>query len=122
MNKQYQELFQVVARNGALNAEKALEALGNNAEHEKEIEVLIEMRDRFNTLEDKILKGEELIVTDYVQLYAGAMVSRNIIQKNIDTWTAIVKEYDDNLIPKLYEISTADSDATREDLIEQYFS
>ena len=122
MNKQYQELFQVVARNGALNAEKALEALGNNAEHEKDIEVLIEMRDRFNTLEDKILKGEELIVTDYVQLYAGAMVSRNIIQKNIDTWTAIVKEYDDNLIPKLYEISTADSDATREDLIEQYFS
>ena len=112
----------MVARNGALNAEKALEALGNNAEHEKDIEVLIEMRDRFNTLEDKILKGEELIVTDYVQLYAGAMVSRNIIQKNIDTWTAIVKEYDDNLIPKLYEISTADNDATREDLIEQYFS
>ena len=27
MNKQYQDLFQVIARNGALNVEKAMDAL-----------------------------------------------------------------------------------------------
>lgn len=122
MNKQYQELFQMVARNGALNAEKAMETLGENADAEK-IDVLVEMRDRFNLLEDKFLKGEsDFELTDFMQLYAGAMVSRNIIQKNIDTWAAIVKEYDDNLIPKLYEVASTTEDAKRASLIEEYFS
>lgn len=123
MNKQYQDLFQVVARNGALNAEKAMEALEAVENKEKELTVLIEMRDRFNVLEDKILKGEEpLTVVDFIQLYAGAMVSRNIIQKNINTWTAIVKEYDDNLIPKLYEIANETDEEKRASLIDEYFS
>lgn len=122
MNKQYQELFQMVARNGALNAEKAMETLGKDADAEK-IDVLIEMRDRFNLLEDKFLKGEsDFELTDFMQLYAGAMVSRNIIQKNIDTWAAIVKEYDDNLIPKLYEVASTTDDAKRASLVEEYFS
>ena len=123
MNKQYQDLFQVVARNGALNAEKAMEALEAEENKEKELTVLIEMRDRFNVLEDKILKGEEpLTVVDFIQLYAGAMISRNIIQKNINTWTAIVKEYDDNLIPKLYEIANETDEEKRASLIDEYFS
>lgn len=123
MNKQYQDLFQVVARNGALNAEKAMEALETEENKEKELTVLIEMRDRFNVLEDKVLKGEEpLTIVDFIQLYAGAMVSRNIIQKNINTWTAIVKEYDDNLIPKLYEIANEADEEKRASLIDEYFS
>lgn len=112
----------MVARNGALNAEKAMETLGENADAEK-IDVLVEMRDRFNLLEDKFLKGEsDFELTDFMQLYAGAMVSRNIIQKNIDTWAAIVKEYDDNLIPKLYEVASTTDDAKRASLVEEYFS
>ena len=123
MNKQYQELFQVVARNGALNAEQAMKAMENVEDKEKEITLLTEMRNRFNVLEDKILKGkEELDVMDYIQLYAGAMVSRNIIQKNINTWTAIVKEYDDNLIPKLQEIAKETNEEKRASLIDEYFS
>lgn len=123
MNKQYQNLFQMVARNGALNAEKAMEALNGAEDKEKEINVLVEMRDRFNVLEDKIIKGEEaLALTDFIQLYAGAMVSRNIIQKNINTWTAVVKEYDDNLIPKLYEVANETDEAKRASLIDEFFS
>lgn len=123
MNKQYQELFQVVARNGALNAEQAMKAMENVEDKEKEITLLTEMRNRFNILEDKILKGEEeLNVMDYIQLYAGAVVSRNIIQKNINTWTAIVKEYDDNLIPKLQEIAKETNEEKRASLIDEYFS
>ena len=123
MNKQYQDLFQMVARNGALNAEKAIEALKGAEDKEKEIEVLVDMRDRFNVLEDKILKNEEpLSLTDFIQLYAGATVSRNIIQKNINTWTAMVKEYDDNLIPKLYEIANEKDSEKREALMDEYFN
>lgn len=123
MNKQYQDLFQMVARNGALNAEKAMEALKGAEDKEKEIEVLVDMRDRFNVLEDKILKNEEpLSLTDFIQLYAGATVSRNIIQKNINTWTAVVKEYDDNLIPKLYEIANETDSKKREALMDEYFN
>lgn len=123
MNKQYQDLFQMVARNGALNAEKAMEALKGAEDKEKEIEVLVDMRDRFNVLEDKILKNEEpLSLTDFIQLYAGATVSRNIIQKNINTWTAVVKEYDDNLIPKLYEMANEKDSEKREALMDEYFN
>lgn len=123
MNKQYQDLFQVIARNGALNAEKAMDTLKGSEDKEKELEVLIDMRDRFNVLEDKILKNEEpLSLTDFIQLYAGATVSRNIIQKNINTWTAVVKEYDENLIPKLYEVANESDQEKRDSLIEEYFS
>lgn len=123
MNKQYQDLFQMVARNGALNAEKAMEALKGAEDKEKEIEVLVDMRDRFNVLEDKILKNEEpLSLTDFIQLYAGATVSRNIIQKNINTWIAVVKEYDDNLIPKLYEMANEKDSEKREALMDEYFN
>ena len=123
MNKQYQDLFQMVARNGALNAEKAMEVLKGTEDKEKEIEVLIDMRDRFNVLEDKILKNEEpLSLTDFIQLYAGATVSRNVIQKSINTWTALVKEYDDNLIPKLYAMANENDSEKREALMDEYFN
>lgn len=123
MNKQYQELLQLVARNGALNAERAMVTIGvaDTEEKKHNIEVLTEARDNFNKLEDKILKNEKLILTDYIQLYAGAIVSRNIIQKNIETWTAVVKEYDNNLIPKLEEIAKLLDDEKREILIEEFF-
>ena len=123
MNKQYQDLFQVIARNGALNAEQAMKKLQESEDKEKEIAVLVDMRDRFNALEDKILKNETpLTLIDFIQLYAGATVSRNIIQKNINNWTAVVKEYDENLIPKLYEVANESDQEKRDSLIEEYFS
>ena len=113
----------MVARNGALNAEQAMEALKEKEDNQKEMDVLVDMRDRFNALEDKILKGEEeLTLVDFIQLYAGATVSRNIIEKNVRKWTAVVKEYDENLIPKLYEVANENDDSKRESLIDEYFS
>ena len=123
MNKQYQDLFQVVARNGALNSEQAMKALENSENKEKELEILVDMRNRFNALEDKILAGKEpLTLTDFIQLYAGAVVSRNIIEKNINTWIAVVKEYDENLIPKLYEVSKETDEEKFASLVDEYFS
>lgn len=124
MNKQYQELFQLVARNGAINAENAMSALAKDTEkdHTKEFEVLTETRDMFNSLEDRLHNGEEIDEKDYILLYAGATVSRNILQKNINTWTALVKEYDENLIPKLTEVAKETDETKRITLIEDFFS
>lgn len=124
MNKQYQELFQLVARNGAINAENAMSALAKDTEkdHTKEFEVLTETRDMFNSLEDRLHNGEEIDEKDYILLYAGATVSRNILQKNINTWTALVKEYDENLIPKLTEVAKETDEIKRITLIEDFFS
>lgn len=124
MNKQYRELFQMVARNGALNGENAVAAMKNDKEndHEKEIASVLSTRDMFNKLEDKLLAGGELEIADYILLYAGAMVTRNTVQKNINTWTAIVKEYDENLIPKLTEVAQETDPVKRQTLIEDFFN
>lgn len=124
MNKQYQDLFQLVARNGALNAEQAMKNVeaSDTEEKDKNIGILTEARNAFNVLEDKIMKNEELVLEDYIRLYAGAVVSRNIIQKNINTWSAVVKEYDENLIPKLEEVATEQDATKRGSLLDEYFN
>lgn len=123
MNKQYRELFQLVARNGALNAETAMKTISEDKEqdHSKEIASLTSTRDMFNNLEDRLLAGEEIAFQDYVLLYAGAVVTRNLVQKNINTWTAVVKEYDENLIPKLTEVTHESDETKRKTLIEDFF-
>lgn len=123
MNKQYRELFQLVARNGALNAETAIKTISEDKEqdHSKEIASLTSTRDMFNNLEDRLLAGEEIAFQDYVLLYAGAIVTRNLVQKNINTWTAVVKEYDENLIPKLTEVTHESDEIKRKTLIEDFF-
>jgi hypothetical protein len=75
----------------------------------------------FNNLEDRLLAGEEIAFQDYVLLYAGAVVTRNLVQKNINTWTAVVKEYDENLIPKLTEVAHESDEIKRKTLIEDFF-
>ena len=122
MNKQYKELFQMVARNGALTAEQTISALKQGEGKEKEIETALSMRDLFNQVEDKILADEPLTLMDYVQLYAGAVVSRNILEKNVNTWLAVIKEYDENLIPKLSEVAKETDETKRETLIDEFFS
>lgn len=122
MNKRYQDLFQAIARNGALNAEKAIEVLEANNEKARERNILLDMRDKYNELEDKIVNGDELKFADYIQLYAGAMVSRNLLEKNITSLTKALQEYDDNLIPKLKSVALEMNKDKWQELIEDYFN
>ena len=122
MNKRYQDLFQAIARNGALNAEKAIEVLEANNEKARERNILLDMRDKYNELEDKIVNGNELKFADYIQLYAGAMVSRNLLEKNIASLTKVLQEYDDNLIPKLKSVALEMDKDKWQELIEDYFN
>lgn len=122
MNQQYKELFQMVARNGALTAEQTLAALKTESGHDKEIETTLFMRDQYSKLEDKISSNEELDFSDYIHLYTASVLSRNILQKNINTWTAIVAEYDDNLIPKLKEVANEANEEKRNTLVDEFFN
>ena len=121
ISNQYKELFALVARNGAINGEKAMEVLTKN-NSDADIKVTADMTQRFRELEDKINAGEELTGLDYVYLYAGAAISREILAKNVNTWTAIIQEYDTNLIPKLFEIAKETDPEKQAKFVEENFS
>ena len=121
ISNQYKELFALVARNGAINGEKAMEVLTKN-NSDADIKATADMTQRFRELEDKINAGEELTGLDYVYLYAGATISREILAKNVNTWTAIIHEYDTNLIPKLFEIAKETDPEKQAKFVEENFS
>lgn len=121
ISNQYKELFALVARNGAVNGEKAMDVLKNGSP-DADIKATADMTQRFRELEDKINAGEELTGLDYVYLYAGATISREILAKNVNTWTAIIHEYDTNLIPKLFEIAKETDPEKQAKFVEENFS
>ena len=121
ISNQYKELFALVARNGAINGEKAMDVLTKN-NSDADIKATADMTQRFRELEDKINAGEELTGLDYVYLYAGATISREILAKNVNTWTAIIHEYDTNLIPKLFEIAKETDPEKQAKFVEENFS
>ena len=121
ISNQYKELFALVARNGAINGEKAMDVLTKN-NSDADIKATADMTQRFRELEDKINAGEELTGLDYVYLYAGATISREILAKNVNTWTAIIHEYDTNLIPKLFEIAKETDPEKQAKFVEEKFS
>lgn len=117
MTQEYKDLFSMVARNAAIVGERAVELTEEKGE---KTDATLELAQYFRDLEDKINAGEELDANDYMRLWAGASIARNAIQKNIDTWSAVVHEYDISLIPKLYSIVTA-SDEEKISLAKKYF-
>lgn len=121
ISKQYRELLALVARNGAINGEKAMEVL-KKEQSEADTETTVKMTEIFRELEDRINAGGELTNLDYAYLYCGAIISREILVKNINSWTAIVHEYDTNLIPKLYEIAMETDAEKKAELITKNFS
>lgn len=121
ISKQYRELLALVARNGAINGEKAMEVL-KKEQSDADTETTVKMTEIFRELEDRINAGEELANIDYAYLYCGAIISREILAKNINSWTAIVHEYDTNLIPKLYEIAMETDAEKKAELITKNFS
>lgn len=121
ISQQYRELLALVARNGAINGEKAMEVL-KKEQSDADTETTVKMTEIFRELEDRINAGEELTNMDYAYLYCGAIISREILVKNINSWTAIVHEYDTNLIPKLYEIAMETDAEKKAELITKNFS
>ena len=125
MNAEYRELFQMVAQNAAINAENGMDAFrrDDSEDHTKEISDLEKARNRFNEIEDKLKDGNsELNKADYLMLYTGAMVCATALEKNISTMNAVIKEYKENLIPKLKEVLLQQDEEKYQELIKDYFS
>lgn len=125
MNAEYRELFQMVAQNAAINAENGMDVFrkDDSEDHTKEISGLERARNRFNEIEDKLKDGNsELNKADYLMLYTGAMVCATALEKNISTMNAVIKEYKENLIPKLKEVLLQQDEEKYQELIKDYFN
>ena len=121
LTQQYKDLFALVARNGAINGEKAMDVISEK-NPEEDLTNTKKMTQDFRDLEDKIEADEELTLLDFIHLWVGVSISRTVIAKNVDTWTAVVKAYDEDLIPKLYEVAQSSNDDTKwQELVEEYF-
>ena len=121
LTQQYKDLFALVARTGAINGEKAMDVISEK-NPEEDLTNTKKMTQDFRDLEDKIEADEELTLLDFIHLWVGASISRTVIAKNVDTWTAVVKAYDEDLIPKLYEVAQSSNDDTKwQELVEEYF-
>ena len=125
MNAEYRELFQMVAQNAAINAENGMDAFrkDDSEDHTKEISDLERARNRFNEIEDKLKDdNSELNKADYLMLYTGAMVCATALERNISTMNAVIKEYKENLIPKLKEVLLQQDEEKYQELIKDYFN
>ena len=125
MNAEYRELFQMIAQNAAINAENGMDIFqkDNSKDHTKEIGDLERARNRFNEIGDKLKVGNsELNKADYLMLYTGAMVCTTALEKNISTMNAVIKEYKENLIPKLKEVLLQQDEEKYQELIKDYFN
>lgn len=121
LTQQCKDLFALIARNGAINGEKAMDVISEK-NPEEDLTNTKKMTQDFRDLEDKIEADGELTLLDFIHLWVGASISRTVIAKNVDTWTAVVKAYDEDLIPKLYEVAQSSNDDTKwQELVEEYF-
>ena len=122
MTQEWKDLLELVAQNGAINAEQAMD-ITKQQDPSTNISTLTEMRDKFEDLKDRIHNDKPLAGMDFVNLWTGASVSCVLIEKNIKTWQAVVKTYQDTLLPKLYEIaSLAAEPEKQQELFEDFFS
>lgn len=122
MTQEWKDLLELVARNGAINAEQAMD-ITKQQDPNANISTLTEMRDKFLDLKDKIHNDQVIKGMDFVNLWTGASISCALIEKNIRTWQAVVDNYRNSLLPKLYEIaSLAAEPEKQQELFEDFFS
>lgn len=122
MTQEWKDLLELVAQNGAINAEQAMD-ITKQQDPNANISTLIEMRDKFLDLKDKIHNDQVIEGMDFVNLWTGASISCALIEKNIKTWQAVVDNYRNSLLPKLYEIASAVTEPEKQRaLFEEYFS
>ena len=122
MTQEWKDLLELVAQNGAINAEQAMD-ITKQQDPNANISTLTEMRDKFLDLKDKIHNDQVIEGMDFVNLWTGASISCALIEKNIKTWQAVVDNYRNSLLPKLYEIASAVTEPEKQRaLFEEYFS
>ena len=118
LSKENKELLSLIAQNGAITAENSADMMLKE-KPEADLAGVYSMRDSFLAIKDKIEADEPLTRLEWVHLWTGAQVTKAIHVKNIEKWSAVVFEYENNLIPKLFEISKAEN---HEELVDKYFS
>lgn len=108
---EYKLLFLEICRGMQLLAETAAGAYKDGT--------TLEMRTKYQILEDKLDNDEELTRNDIVELYIGSLLAQETIKSKIHRYQISLNGYADLLDPKLKEI--IDNDITDPIEIEKYF-
>lgn len=119
MDKQYKDLFTLIARAVANLAEQVMNNHIQNNE-EKEQKVAETMRDDYLDLIDKIKDGN-LAKADFARLLVGAVIITNQLENKIKTEQTALQEYKISIIPKLDQINNTAEEQEAIELAEQLF-
>lgn len=120
MNKLYNQLFSLIARNTASIAEQVMDEHKKNNE-EKQFSTAQTMRDDFLELFTKLKKEEELNRADYSRLLVGTVIVINNIESRIKQEQAALQGYKVDLFPKLDQINNAKTDEEALNLAKELF-
>ena len=114
MDKQYLELFTLIAQSTANLAERVMEDHKENQE-EKEYTTATTMRDDYLTLVEKLSNNtDDLNKADYARLLVGAIIVTQQIEAKIKNEEKALQGYKIDVIPKLDQINNATPEETHE--------
>ena len=121
MDKQYLELFTLIAQSTANLAERVMDDHKEKQE-EKEYATATTMRDDYLTLVEKLSNNtDDLNKADYARLLVGAVIVTQQIEARIKNEEKALQGYKIDIIPKLDQINNATPEETRE-LAEKLFT
>lgn len=101
---EWKELLMEVALSGANHAEQAADLM-SKADPNVDVSTTMLMRDRYLTAREHLEKDEDLTQEDYTYLWIAASISKQLIEKKIEAWSAVVDAYVSHLIPSLYTVA-----------------
>lgn len=101
---EWKELLMEVALSGANHAEQAADLM-SKADPTADTSTTLLMRDRYLAARDHLENNEDLTQEDYTYLWIAASISKQLIEKKIEAWNAVVNAYTSHLIPSLYAVA-----------------
>lgn len=101
---EWKELLMEIALSGANHAEQAANLM-SKADPNADTSTTMVMRDRFLTARERLENDADLTQEDYTNLWIAASISKQLIEKKIEAWSAVVNAYVSHLIPSLYEVA-----------------
>lgn len=127
LKEEFKNLFIMLVRNGQICGENAIDVFHTEkgdalTEEDKEsLEQTKRTIENYRAIEDKLLADEPLTILEYNYLYIAAKIAVLPLQKTVARWSAVLNEYENNLIPNLEKVLLLDDDQDKSDAIAKLF-
>lgn len=121
MRQEMGELLFNISLNCEVIAEKSIEKMVNSGQKEK-VNKLKEVLMKYKTITDKIKSKQPLEQKEYLYLWTGAQLASQLINSRALQLQKVVESYQDAIIPLLLDLSKANDETYREELLENFFN